>query len=229
MQIDRENIILQINRYLINKIDSGEYVVGEKIPSESVLCKELSVSRASLRTSISQFIALGLMKSKQGKGTYLISNDTFLLSHDSNEKSAYADVKNVLSFRFLIEPEATFLSVGHYISGDEKILESLKDTYKMMKENTGNPKEFIKADLKFHSIIAYSSGNEVLGNALSHIFTTTLSIQDKINNLFGFNDGLNYHNQIIVAFENKDPLKAKKLMASHLSHALESLESMEEK
>lgn len=53
------------------KIDSGEYAVGTKIPSESELSELYSVSRITIRHAIEELAASGFLTKKQGKGTYV--------------------------------------------------------------------------------------------------------------------------------------------------------------
>lgn len=226
--INRESITTLINNYIIENIDNGNFKVGQKIPSESALCKELNVSRASLRASLGQFIALGILQSIHGKGTYLISNNTFLFSRrNSSNLKDYDDVKNVLQLRILIEPEAAFLCAQKIASeASNELLHALEQTFQDMQNNINNAEEFIKADLRFHSLIAYGSGNSVIGDALNHTFATTYEQQVKTNELFGFKDGISYHKKIIEAFSANDAPRAKKLMHNHLKHAIDAIELM---
>ena len=59
--------------YLKEQIDSGAWKAGEKIPSENTLTKELGVSRASVRDAIRYFAGQGVLESRHGKGTFLLT------------------------------------------------------------------------------------------------------------------------------------------------------------
>ena len=75
MIISRSNITDQIVQYFKEKIVSGEWKVGEKIPSENQLTETLGVSRASIRTAIQQLVGIGVLESRHGKGTFLLDDE----------------------------------------------------------------------------------------------------------------------------------------------------------
>ena len=62
MKIIHKNVTEQLVAYFIQKIESGEWVVGEKIPSENRLTAELGVSRASVRQAVSQLAGVGVFE-----------------------------------------------------------------------------------------------------------------------------------------------------------------------
>ena len=51
-QIRRVNVTNQVVEYLKENIESGNWSVGEKIPSEHQMTELLGVSRSSVRTAI---------------------------------------------------------------------------------------------------------------------------------------------------------------------------------
>ena len=55
-------------------IESGKWGVGMRIPAEPELMNELNVSRNTLREAIRALIHAGLLKTKQGDGTYVCSS-----------------------------------------------------------------------------------------------------------------------------------------------------------
>lgn len=225
--LKREKITESINSYFVDKINSKTWKVGSLIPSETTLTNELGVSRASLRVSIQQFVALGLMQSFQGKGTFLISDDTDVFENSALvSRRCYSDIKNVLSFRRLVEPEATYLAVLAYKNGNKALLANLQKTLLQMEQSLGNADAFIEADLKFHSFIAKGSNNEVIADALVHTFTKTIRHHKQMNTLFGFNNGIKYHKMIIQAFINGDAIAARDLMDNHLSHAISEIDKL---
>ena len=71
MKIIKTSVTQQIIEYIKENIQNGSWKVGEKIPSEPSLVEELGVSRASLRVAIQQYVALGVLRSEQGKGTFI--------------------------------------------------------------------------------------------------------------------------------------------------------------
>ena len=71
-----KNVTNRVIAYVNENIQSGNWKVGDKLPSEHEICNTLDVSRISVRSALQHFIALGVLRSVQGKGTFLINDDT---------------------------------------------------------------------------------------------------------------------------------------------------------
>ena len=63
-------LYFQLKQILQEKILSGEFVSGEKIPPETQLCEEFSVSRITVRKAIDLLVKDKLLYTKQGVGTF---------------------------------------------------------------------------------------------------------------------------------------------------------------
>jgi DNA-binding GntR family transcriptional regulator len=63
----------QVEDILRERIHSGVYPPGERIPSEDSLAEELQVSRASIRSALTVMATEGLIVRRQGNGTYASS------------------------------------------------------------------------------------------------------------------------------------------------------------
>lgn len=57
-----------------NKIRDGEYITGNRIPPENQLCDIFGVSRITIRRAIRKLIDGGILYTKQGKGTFVLSS-----------------------------------------------------------------------------------------------------------------------------------------------------------
>ena len=100
---DKGSVTGKIAHYIRKNIRNGNWTVGEKIPSENQLCEELGVSRVSVRSALQQFIALGILESVHGKGTFLISDDLSAFYSNVEEPAPTIDatetMKQILEFR----------------------------------------------------------------------------------------------------------------------------------
>ena len=61
----------RVREILLEKIATGEFVPGEKIPSERKLCEMFSVSRTTIRRAIDALTAEGVLVRIPAKGTYV--------------------------------------------------------------------------------------------------------------------------------------------------------------
>src|SRR5699024_12254783 len=60
-----------IKEELLNRIKSGNYEKGKQIPTELELCKDINVSRTTVRSALNQLTLEGYLVRKQGKETYV--------------------------------------------------------------------------------------------------------------------------------------------------------------
>jgi len=69
--LQSRSIAEQVDEILLERIRSGVYLPGSRIPSESELSDELGVSRATVRSVLAKLAANGFIIRKQGDGTYV--------------------------------------------------------------------------------------------------------------------------------------------------------------
>ena len=62
---------MQIQDYILYKIESGEYPVGSKIPSEVELAEMFSVSRITANKAIKELSIMGILERTRGRGTFV--------------------------------------------------------------------------------------------------------------------------------------------------------------
>lgn len=64
-------LYIQIKDDIQRKIETGHYSDGDKLPSERELCEAFSVSRIPVRKALEMLEAEGLIRSFQGKGSFV--------------------------------------------------------------------------------------------------------------------------------------------------------------
>ncbi len=60
--------------HLRDAIERGDWAIGDKLPSEAELCRELQVSRPVLREALRALQTMGLTVSRTGKGTFVVAD-----------------------------------------------------------------------------------------------------------------------------------------------------------
>lgn len=222
--ISHSNITEQIVQYFKDNINSGNWVVGEKIPSENQLKETLGVSRASIRTAIQHLVGCGVLESRHGKGTFLL--DDQVDEHTEGEKKITADdcknIEKVLEFRRILESEACYLAAKY---ATPELVSELQGYLQEMSENEGRREAFVAADIRFHEAISRSSRNPLLEKALLRVFEETRKNHSQMNELFGYRDGIYYHTLIMKAIEQGKADKARDIMYEHLQNAINKIEN----
>lgn len=226
---DKTSVTQKISDYMREQIANNKWKLNQRIPTEAALCSELEVSRASIRSVISQFIALGILKAYRGKGTYLVSNDlNKRVSAGVQQMLNQSESDNLASFleyRLLVEPQAILWLERATTETYDKLITDLLAVQQQMKDEVGESEKFIVSDMKFHLLIAKASGNSALYASLTFIIEHTMPSHAKVNHLFGFKDGLLYHQLIIDCLIHRDFSMASSFMAKHLKNAIFKLEN----
>jgi len=222
MTIIRADISGQVVQYFKNNIISGEWKVGEKIPSEHQLTQILGVSRASVRSAIQQLVGIGVLESIHGKGTYLLDDQVEDVSDNSSKITAEdcQDIERVLEFRRIVESEACRMTSEH---ADQELIEELEKWLAKMEVSVNKREAFVTADINFHKIISSASGNRLLEKSLYKVFEETRKNHRQMNEIFGYKDGIHYHRLIVEAMKQKDAESARRHMYDHMQNAIDRL------
>jgi len=147
-------------RQLERRILSGEWVPGDKIPTQVRLMSELGVARTTLREAISLLQSRGFIKARHGSGTYIVNlfEQGFLppinqLSmHDPKAQLA------VLEMRQVLEGLAAWHACER--ASDAELMEIDAEYQRMLQRAVDVPLLVrAKADLTFHMLIAKASHN----------------------------------------------------------------------
>ena len=81
---------VQIQNYILQKIESGEYAAGDKIPSEIELARQFDVSRLTVNTAVKELANSGI-----------VERDAMLKIHDEDEENAdYGRVRMYQALRY---------------------------------------------------------------------------------------------------------------------------------
>lgn len=65
------SLYFNIKEQLLKQIQSGEYTVGQKLPTEAELCEMFAASRTTIRLALSELEVQGILERIQGKGTFV--------------------------------------------------------------------------------------------------------------------------------------------------------------
>ena len=101
----------KIQNYVMEKINSGEYPVGSKIPSEVELAERFSVSRITANKAIKELSVMGILERTRGKGTFVCQQRSFSTDSKAFAGAAQLDVIGrrthaLLRFRIVPCPES---------------------------------------------------------------------------------------------------------------------------
>lgn len=151
---------------LRHMIATGRLSAGERIPPEGELCKELGVSRGSLREAVRMLAALGVIEPRHGSGTYVSAlrpEDVIGSLSLTLELLPLPGLLEVYEMRRVLESHVAAKAAARATPEEIRTLFSLVESM----EATGDPAESSELDHRFHAEIARIGGTPTLAALLS--------------------------------------------------------------
>src|SRR5438093_752803 len=155
------------------RIVSGAWGPGDRLPKESELAAQLGLSRNSLREAVRALSQLRVLEVRQGDGTYVSSLEPDLLLESTGFISHLLLGETELELyevRRILEAAAASLAAGR-IDAEEKV--ELEQSLERM-GRADNVEDLVEADVAFHAVIAGAAGNAVLTSLLASLATRTM-------------------------------------------------------
>lgn len=150
-------LVPQVEHVLRRRIDSGEWAVGQRLPSETVLAAELGVGRSSVREAVRLLVRDGLLDVRHGVGTFVAepAEEPAL-----DQLLRRARVLEVLEVRRALETEAARLAADR--ARPEDLADIRRRVADRHEQQVGGADAFVTADLEFHRSVVALAGNTVL-------------------------------------------------------------------
>jgi GntR family transcriptional regulator, transcriptional repressor for pyruvate dehydrogenase complex len=200
------------------RIVSGAWGPGDRLPRESELAAELGLSRNSLREAVRALSQLRVLEVRQGDGTYVSSLEPGLLLESTGFIShlLLGDTEiELYEVRRILEAAAAALAAGR-IDAQEK--QELAQNLQRMRD-ARNVEELVEADVAFHAVIAKAAGNAVLTSLLASLATRTMRARLWHGREAdgALDETRNEHRRIYEAIMAGDPDLARAAAAAHIA------------
>ena len=218
----------QVTEYLQKQIEEGVWKPGDRISSENELTKVLGVSRASIRSGIQQLVAVGVLDTQQGRGTFVRGLPTEDISKDLGRLyKSNKDLRDLLEYRMILETECCRLAAERI---SDAVLEKLKTNYENMKAEFKKPDRdsnvFSENDFGFHKRIYVATGNELIIDSLVRITGAIECYQRLFNTDYLCEKAVYYHKKILDALYERNGDKAARAMRHHLRVVIEEYDRL---
>lgn len=216
--ITRQQLSAQVLEKLRHLIESGEYPVGSRFPTEPRLMKALGVGRSTVREAVQSLAHGGVLEVRQGSGTFVraLPSDTESLQ-SSLRRSEVAEVQEA---RLALEQDiAYFAALRRTPQQLERIRAALRRRAKA-KTSDKNIAELAEADLEFHMSVAQACGNAVLVD-LYRSFSTVVreSILYQVREVGSDEIQAEHHEELLQAIEAGDGARARDAVKTLLERA----------
>ena len=204
-----------------NEILAKRWAVGEKLPNESSLSAMLSVSRGTVREAVRVLVSQGLLETRQGSGTYVLSTTD---NSRALSMARRASLRDQFEARCALDVEGARLVANRKTPGIIAGLRALlaeRGNYE-----GGDPAGFIERDLAFHKAVIAASNNRAMIE-IYDFFSATIAetIAATLDKAIPEPD-MQSHQLIVDAIETGSPDKADAAVRDFMAPILSALDRM---
>lgn len=213
----------QVLNHLRELIQQGKLKPGDRLPAERDLSETLAVSRPTLRAGLRSLIALGVLESRHGSGTYVVGVDGPPVL-DSSPLRLMAALRGFTSdemfeARLALETTSAGLAADRATSDE---LATLAEELAGVFASIEDPEKFLIHDVQFHRGIAAASHNRILG-ALTEMVVNAMYDMRKatVRRAQDLKEAAEWHRRAYRAIRERRADDARETMREHLtrSHA----------
>ena len=228
--IKRNNLVEMIFNALKKDILSGALPKGELLLPQDVLAQQFGVSRTVIREAFNKLSSLGLIKSHQGKGTFVRSpNAKNVIEPMLN--ALYLDessTRELMETRYYLERAVARLAAKRAKSEDIAPLQRIIDNMRQHAKS-GDIEAYAKEDFSFHLRLSELSKNDILNRILetireiAYVFLTSFSRTEGAQER-----AIDFHQRILNAVAERDPDMAEREMQLHILDIIKTLRKLYE-
>jgi DNA-binding FadR family transcriptional regulator len=214
--VENRRLYRQIATQLSALIASGEFAVGQRLPSERELASQLGVSRPSLREALIALELEGMVEVRVGAGIWVTASSEQVTGRPPQHEGE--GPFELLRARSLIEGEIAAVAAREATAAD---LASIRGTLATMARHEKKGEDFSDADREFHLRIAASTRNSVLMAVVQDLWDRGRGamwslIEQHFRTPVLQAATVADHRAIYEALEARDPREARSAMRGHL-------------
>ncbi|NUT03618.1 MAG: FadR family transcriptional regulator [Hamadaea sp.] len=212
-QVRRVRLADQAAELLLERIRSGEWPLGAKLPGENTLGPQLGVGRSTVREAIRQLAGSGVLATRQGAGVFVTALD---VAEGWDTVLRRADILDVIEGRIAIESEAAALAA------ERRTHQDLRAIRRALAGRRGhaNRDDYVDADMRFHRAVIASAHNPILLELFdSFVPRLREAMIDmlRIKRTFDDHTDQGAHSQLVEAIARHDAASAGQLSRRHLN------------
>lgn len=199
---------------MMELIQEGRYVPGDKLPTEVELSELLGAGRNTVREAVRTLASRNIVTVRQGSGTFVseklgVADDPFgfYLVKDRRKLT-----KDLIQIRTILEPPIAALAAQNARPGEiDKLERILLETEALIRQK----KDYADKDVEFHAQIAMCTHNDVMSNLVPVISKGVSVFASEVQSP-EYRQTMISHRAIFDAIKERKPLDAKQAMYFHL-------------
>jgi GntR family transcriptional regulator, transcriptional repressor for pyruvate dehydrogenase complex len=224
MQLGRQTLSQAVSAAVLERIRSGEFGPGDRLPTEKLLMQEYGVGRNSVREAVQALVTLGLVDVRPGRGATVIGieSDAAMDSETISVLLKEETVDDLYDFRRLLEIEIASRAA---VAATPRDLETIAASIRAFESALEQGRPISKLDDEFHAAVARASHNAIYAtvlDAVSGLIANARRFSMKVP--WAAQRALVEHQELYDAICVHDPEQAAAIMGTHLDSAIEAIQ-----
>lgn len=215
-----DDTVSELRQMILN----GQFHAGEFLPPQRELAERFGVGASTIREAVQALVALGLLQSHSGKGTWVREDATAGLIHPDAVRARLGELKaaELYEARSVIEVALTEFAAAR--ATPEDILK-IRDALQSMRETEHDTPAFVQADLEFHAAVARAGHNDLLAQFYQLSRTLLLEATHQLVSLPAVKtQSIEIQAAILQAIEQGNPHQAREAAEAHMRYIYELLD-----
>lgn len=224
---------VQVLEHIVQAIRSGEYGIGDRLPTERELAELLTVSRSSVREALSILSALNIVDRRVGDGTYVLLRDETVLTLALELAHSEGNLRETFELQRIMEVGIAELAARNMTP---EHLARVQAAFERMERAAaqGDIEAYFAGDREFHLAVARATGNSLLEQqVLGLVQRMDRPLWRAVKRYFikhraeYLKRSLLEHRRLLQAFQLRDTAQARRVMEDHFERIEEEIFSEE--
>jgi len=224
MQLGRQTLSQAVSAAVLERIRSGEFGPGDRLPTEKLLMQEYGVGRNSVREAVQALVTLGLVDVRPGRGA----------NRDRDRERCRDGLRDDLGpaqggggRRPLRLPQAA-RDRDRHACGRRRHARRPRDDrgqHRAFESALEQGRPISKLDDEFHAAVARASHNAIYATVLDAVSGLIANARRLSMNVpWASQRALVEHKRLYDAISVHDPEKAAEIMGTHLDGAIQAIQ-----
>lgn len=219
--VETQRLYRQIADQLRAAIQAGEWKVGERLPAERDLAKQLGVSRPSVREALIALEVEGFVEVRTGSGVYVLQGPARPAAGVQPPHPTEWGPLELIRARRVLEGEIAAIAATTAKRGDVAAMTQALDA---MIADANQGVLPLQGDRDFHSAIVQACGNSVLIDTVQRFWDARRGpmferMVDHFETPESWNAAIDEHRKVLAAIRSHDAAQARIAMHEHMDRS----------
>ncbi len=208
-----ESVYQQALEWMRTRIESGDWPVGDRIPTEAELVSILGVGRNTVREAVKYLTSTGMLEIRRGYGTYVRARSE--LGGLLNRRVEVAEILHAFEVRRALELEAVRLACERRTDEDVAQLRAALAARARFCDGTDEA-GYASTDIAFHTAVVRTAHNPVLEDLFALLSEVIRATYEFTHGAFDPASSTEVHDEVVDAIEARDEVRAQAAARGYL-------------